>query len=472
MALPSRASSVWIRALLAGGALLALALLAQTIVNYSYVSTNLIRQQARRTAEERVRNVERAARLARPQDAEAFRGILDELRAEMSDQIAALALVHADGSTLASSGEMRATAGPDSRTRVLADRDAPFAQTSWEGREVLVGVLPCRCSLPRQPATAASQTGTGRLFLEVALYRDSLSAPFTRLRRNAAISASAALALLVSVTLIAARLRPYVRGKQLEVQAELARQVQRDLLPAAGAWPSGLDLSAVCRPAWEVGGDFYDIVTLPDERVSFALGDVSGHGISAALLMGLIHGAMSSPPWGVSQEDPGRAAERLNQLLIAKSSGDRFASLFWCSYDPASSTVRYINAGHLPALWLRLRPDGSTAIERLAEGGPILGVLTTAVYNAVSVAARPGDLLVLFSDGIVEAPNSRGEPFGEDRLIAVTEARQHRPSREICESILGSVSTFTGQVPAQDDQTLLVVRLWARGGDELSRATR
>ena len=331
MALPSRASSVWIRALLAGGALLALALLAQTIVNYSYVSTNLIRQQARRTAEERVRDVERAARLARPQDAEAFRAILNELRAEMSDQIAALALVHADGSTLASSGDMRATAGPDSRTRVLADRDAPFAQTSWEGREVLVGVLPCRCSLPRQPATAAGQTGTSRLFLEVALYRDSLSAPFTRLRRNAAVSASAALALLVSVTLIAARLRPYVRGKQLEVQAELARQVQRDLLPAADAWPSGLDLGAVCRPAWEVGGDFYDIVTLPDGRVSFALGDVSGHGISAALLMGLIHGAMSSPPWGVSQEDPGRAAERLNQLLIAKSSGDRFASLFWCS---------------------------------------------------------------------------------------------------------------------------------------------
>ena len=138
MALPNRASSVWIRALLAGGALLALALLAQTIVNYSYVSTNLIRQQARRTAEERVRNVERGARLARPQDAEAFRAILDELRAEMSDQIAALALVHADGSTLASSGDMRATAGPDSRIRVLADRDAPFAQTSWEGREVLV----------------------------------------------------------------------------------------------------------------------------------------------------------------------------------------------------------------------------------------------------------------------------------------------------------------------------------------------
>lgn len=471
MALPRRASSVWIRALLAGGALLALALLAQTIVNYSYVSTNLIRQQARRTAEERVRNVERAARLARPQNPAGFQAILDDVHAETSDQLAALTLLQSDGSIIATTGQTAPTLGADERRRMLAEREAPLARVWRDERELFVGVFPCRCSLPRQAAPTGEQTGTGRLLLEVALYRDSLSAPFTRLRRNAAISASAALALLVSVTLIAARLRPYVRGKQLEAQAELARQVQRDLLPDAGAWSSALDVAAVCRPAWQVGGDFYDIVTLPDGRVSFALGDVSGHGISAALLMGLIHGAMSSPPWAVSQEDPGRAAERLNQLLIAKSSGDRFASLFWCSYDPASSTVRYVNAGHLPALWLRLRSDGSPTIERLAEGGPILGVLTTAVYNMVSVVAQPGDLLVLFSDGIVEAPNRHGEPFGEDRLIAVTEAQRHRPSREICEAILSAVSTFTGKVPTQDDQTLLVVRLWARG-DVVSRATR
>jgi sigma-B regulation protein RsbU (phosphoserine phosphatase) len=466
MAAPRQVSSVWIGALLGAGALLALALLAQTVVNYAYVSTNLIRQQARRTAEERVRNVERATRLARPQNAEAYQAILDDLRAEVGEQVAALTLLQANGSIVATTGQTIPMLGPDERRELLADRDAPLVRADRDGRELLVGVFPCRCAFPRQASTAAEQTGTGRLLLEVVLYRDSLSAPFARLRRNAAVSAGAALALLVSVTLIAARFQRYVRGKQLEAQAELARQVQRDLLPGAAAWPLGVDIAADCRPAWQVGGDFYDVVTLPDGRVAFAIGDVSGHGISAALLMGLIHGAMSSPPWGLSEEDPARAAERLNQLLITKSSGDRFASLFWCAYDPASSTVHYVNAGHLPALWLHVRPDGSTAIDRLADGGPVLGVLTTAGYRTVSITAHPGDLLVLFSDGIVEAPSRSGEPFGEERLIAIAEAHRARPSREICDVILAAVATFTSKAAAQDDQTLLVVRLWSRREEE------
>lgn len=473
MAAPRRVSSVWIGALLGAGALLALALLAQTIVNYSYVSTNLIRQQARRTAEERVRNVERAARLSRPQNAEAYQAILDDLRAELGEQVAALTLLHANGSIVATTGQMVPTLGPDERRRLVADREAPLVRTGRDGRDLLVGVFPCRCALPREAATTPEQTGTGRLLLEVVLYRDSLSAPFTRLRRNAAVSAGAALALLVSVALIAGRFQRYVRGKQLEAQAELARQVQRDLLPDEAAWPSGVDVGAVCRPAWQVGGDFYDLVTLPDGRVTFAIGDVSGHGISAALLMGLIHGAMSSPPWGVTQEDPARAAERLNELLITKSSGDRFASLFWCSYDPASFTVHYVNAGHLPAVWLHARPDGSPAVDRLADGGPVLGVLTTATYHTASITARPGDLLVLFSDGIIEAPNRSGEPFGEERLIAATEAHRARPAREICEGILTAVATFTGKVAVQDDQTLLIVRLWnRRDGDPVIAGSR
>jgi sigma-B regulation protein RsbU (phosphoserine phosphatase) len=216
-------------------------------------------------------------------------------------------------------------------------------------------------------------------------------------------------------------------------------------------------------PASQVGGDFYDVVQLPAGRVAFALGDVSGHGMSAALLMGLIHGAMSSPPWGMSDESPDAAAARLNDLLLAKSSGERFASLFWCSYDPASRTLRYVNAGHQPPLWLRSRPDGGGAVDRLAESSLLLGLMSTAVYRTVSVAAHEGDLLVLFSDGIVEATNGRGESFGEARLIAVAQAHRQRPARAICDEIFTAVRAFLGKVPAQDDQTLLVVRLWPAG---------
>lgn len=375
------------------------------------------------------------------------------------DQIAGIALRQGDGRVVATSGEPPGAATADAQRRAFGARGAPLSRERRGGRDVFVGVFPCRCSLPGQSADAAGrQPGAGRLLIEFALYRDSLSAPFARLRRDAIISASAALTLLLSVSLIALRFGPYVRGKQLEVQMDLARQVQRDLLPAAGSRPAGVDAAAACLPASHVGGDFYDIASLPGGRFAFMLGDVSGHGISAALLMGLIHGAMSSPPWGVLGDEPDRAA-RLNELLLTKTSEARYASLFWCAYEPASKILRYINAGHLPPLLIRHTRDGTFVVDRLAEGGPVLGVLPAAVYPAVSVEAHAGDLLVLFSDGIVEAANGRDEYFGEDRLIAVTKQGLNLPAETICQSILSAVSTFAGGRPAPDDQTLLVVRL-------------
>jgi sigma-B regulation protein RsbU (phosphoserine phosphatase) len=192
--------------------------------------------------------------------------------------------------------------------------------------------------------------------------------------------------------------------------------------------------------------------------VSFILGDVSGHGIAAGLLMGLIHGAMSNSPWGAS-EDPDRAALCLNELLLAKSSGQRFATLFWCAYDPASSVLRYLNAGHLPALWLHKDQDGTWHPNRLTEGGPVLGILAEARYRTGSVSANEGDLLVLFSDGITEAPNRRDEQFGEARLIAVAEQTRDQPAQAVCDAILAAVETFVAGRPNPDDQTLMVVRL-------------
>ena len=261
--------------------------------------------------------------------------------------------------------------------------------------------------------------------------------------------------------LIATGSGSYVRGKQLEVEMDLARQVQRDLLPAAGPRSGGSDVAAECRPASHVGGDFYDIVTLPGGRVSFVLGDVSGHGVSSALLMALIHGAMSAPPWGASNEDPDGAAARLNALLLEKSSGERFASLFWCVHDPASGLLRYVNAGHLPAVWLHRSTDGRWVADRLTEGGPVLGVIDGARYHTASVQTAEGDLLVLFSDGITEATNDRDEPFGDERLIDAIQRSRDLPARAICDAITSAVEVFSGMRPPVDDQTLLVVRLQA-----------
>ncbi len=454
------AASSWLKVVLVAGGLLAIALLAQTITSYRYISTNLILQQGRVAGQERVRNIERAARMDRAEDAATYQAILDELRRDFPDQVAAVALLRSDGAVVASSGEAMPAFSLGGRDRPAEGGPVPIEQASLAGHDVLTGVFTCRCNMARAVAAQGEQPPR-RLFVGLALYRDSLSAPFARLRRYSVISASAALALLASLLVIGLRIGPYVRGKQIESQLALARQVQRDLLPAAGALPAGLDLGAECLPASQVGGDFYDVVSLPDGRTAFLLGDVSGHGISAALVMGLIHGAMSSPPWGSSPDEaPDRAAARLNQLLLTKSAGDRFASLFWCAYDPVAGELQYLNAGHLPGLRTRRAPDGVTAIERLADGGPVLGVLPAATFRAVSVDARPGDLLVIFSDGIVEATDGRGDYFGDERLIAVLRESADRPARAICDAILAAVETFAAGEPPGDDQTLLVVRLW------------
>ncbi len=456
-----RSSSLWLKALWAAGALLAIALLVQTVMNYRYVSNSLILQHARRVAEERVRNIERAARLARPQDAASFQTLLDDLRGDMADQIAALTLLQPDGTMIATSGGATATSAANERRRFQPDREVPLDREWRGGREIIVGLFPCRCGPPRQPAAATGPPPpSGRLLLEVALYRDGLSAPFARLRRNATVSASAALTLLVALSLIALRFGPYVRGKQLEGQMELARQVQQDLLPGSAALPADIDVAAECLPAWQVGGDFYDMVSLPGGRVSFVVGDVSGHGIGAALLMGLIHGAMSTPPWGTSDHDPEAAAAQLNDLLLTKSSTGRFASMFWCSYDPASGVLRYINAGHPPGLLMRKTTDGTWSIDRLTEGGPVLGVLADVTYRTASVEAHEQDLLALFSDGISEATNDRDDYFGEEGVTTVLQHGRGLSAAATCAAILSAVRSFTGDRPPQDDQTLLIVRLW------------
>ena len=452
-----RPTTRWLVSLVAAGSVLAIALLVQTIVNYRYVADSLIQQSARRAAEERVRDVERAARLTRPKDAAEFQLVLEEIRADASEQIAEVVLLQSDGTLLAASSAPGA--GPAIRQPV--ERPGPLLRESRAGRDVFVGTFICRCSLPRRAAAdpAGQSRDFGRLLIRLALYEDSLSAPFSRLRRNAIVSATAALTLLVALGLIAARARSYLQGRQLQAEVRLARQVQLDLLPVAAAFPP-IDMAADCLPASQVGGDFYDVLPLPDGRVSFVLGDVSGHGLSAALLMALIHGAMSNPPWGTS-EAPEDSASRLNDLLLKKSSEARYASLFWCAYHPGSRTLSYLNAGHPPPVLMRFGAEGSARIQRLASGGAVLGLITHGSYSTETVQAEPGDVLVLTSDGITEASNRRGEQFGEERLIHAIELARDRPAAEIMDGILSSVAAFTGKGPAADDQTLLVVRLWS-----------
>jgi hypothetical protein len=466
-----RSAGFWIVTLLTAGTALAVGLLVQTVINYRYVSDNLIQEEARRAADRTVRALERSLRRSGPEDMTAYAEQVESVRADRAEQVASL-VVRQNGATVASSGPAIPVDGAAlGATRFQPGRVARLVETTIDGRAVLAGEFPCACRVPGDlaaeapgpPAPAQAGPGRGggpfgRSSVAIALYRDSLSAPFARLRRDALISAAAALTLLGALALIAVRFGPYVRGKQLEAQVDVARQVQRDLLPSPDALPAGLDLGAECLPASRVGGDFYDVVPLGGDRLAFVVGDVSGHGIAAALLMGLVHGAMSGPPWGVADNEAERAS-RLNDLLFTKSSSERYATLFWCAFDPAAATLRYINAGHPPPVRLRREAGGRVAIDRLTEGGPVLGLLAHAEYRTETIAARAGDVLVLFSDGLTEATDSRGDFYGEERLIDAAVANADRPAREICGALLADVRRFAGDRPIEDDQTLLVVRL-------------
>jgi sigma-B regulation protein RsbU (phosphoserine phosphatase) len=254
----------------------------------------------------------------------------------------------------------------------------------------------------------------------------------------------------------------YVRGKQLEQQTELARKVQTDLLPPPDLSLPNLDFAAECVPAWQVGGDFYDVFTTRDGRIALALGDVSGKGLPASVVAGLLLGAIRSSDWLTGASRHEAASAQLNELLRSRTSAERFASLFWCYYDPATRLLSYVNAGHLPPMITSRNRNGSTEVRRLEEGGPVLGLIPEVGYQQGSAALSDGGLIVLYSDGVVEAENSSKEQYGEERLQAVMAANAHRPSKEIRDEILKDVQRFLGKERAQDDLTLVVAHLQKR----------
>jgi sigma-B regulation protein RsbU (phosphoserine phosphatase) len=290
------------------------------------------------------------------------------------------------------------------------------------------------------------------------LYRDSASAVFGEVLTNLIVNSSAALGLVASMILLWFRLPNYVRGKQLEQQTELARQVQMDLLPPADASFPCLDFAAECVPAWQVGGDFYDVFSTDDGHLAIVLGDVSGKGLPASVVVGLLLGAVRASSWmggGVEHEASSR---RLSELLRTRTSLERFASLFWSYYDPKTNVLRYVNAGHLPPMVCTRDGDGRLEIQRLEEGGPVLGVVPGAEFHQGTAFVRPGDLLVMYSDGVVEAMDATDEQFGDERLLAAIRENASRPSAEIRDEILRQVHAFLGAQPAQDDLTLVVAR--------------
>ncbi len=472
---------LWLKGFLATGLFLSLLLLVESAFTYYHVSRQLVSDQLAREAERQVLAVDRGLRQSEASNAEQQRSVLEEIRQDNAAKIAWMRIIDPTGKAVVEVGE---PAGPplvtaDGVVRPEGLTPSELRDTS-KGR-VLVSLLPLRRirfrpgsdaapAPPRFPAAAQSpEAGRSELrppaarqgprLLEIALYLESASSVFSPLRRNLIVSSLAALGLATAMILIWVRFPRYVRGKQLEEQLELARKVQADLLPPSNAALGGLDFAAACVPAWQVGGDFYDVFTTSQNHVAFVLGDVSGKGLSAALLMGMLHGALRSMRWMGTPADQEISWGQLNHLLSTRTGPERFASLFWGSYDREARIIRYVNAGHPPPLLMRPHGNGTCKISRLEEGGPVLGAIRTATYHQGEVPVQPGDLLVLYSDGISEAANTSGEEFGEERLRSVIQENCARPPSEILGEILEQVRSFVQKVPPQDDMTLVVARV-------------
>jgi sigma-B regulation protein RsbU (phosphoserine phosphatase) len=477
---------IWFKFALVAGSLLGLLLLYQSFSTYYQVSRIMVLAELRREAQRQVNLLARDAIQVDFQDPANLRPVLDELRQEAPTRIAWIRLIDLGGHTLVQSGT---PAGAPASIQPRQDGAPPPADVrSTEHGRVLVTVLPLPLRDRRHsgqpgnsPSGAAPKERPGRprpaepgrtpspgyrpgpRMVEIALYMAGASATFGSLLRNLIINSSAAIGLVASMILIWARFPNYVRGKQLEQQTELARQVQTDLLPPANLTFKNVDFAAECVPAWQVGGDFYDLFSTPEGRVAIVLGDVSGKGLPASVVAGLLLGAIRSSAWLQGSAEHEAASTQLSELLRTRTAVERFASLFWCYYEPETRELRYVNAGHLPPMVVSRNrgPSGSAAVEiqRLEDGGPVLGVLPSPIYRQATTVVADGSLFVLYSDGVVEATNASDEQFGEERLRAILSRSADKPSTEIRDEILKQVQLFLGKERAQDDLTLVVARL-------------
>jgi serine phosphatase RsbU (regulator of sigma subunit) len=240
--------------------------------------------------------------------------------------------------------------------------------------------------------------------------------------------------------------------EKLVREVEIARDVQQQLLPSVTPQINNLELAGTCVPAIGVGGDFFDFVKIDDDHVGLVCADVSGKGIPAALLMAGLQASVRSLTQ--PSADPAELNARLNDILYRSSSAARYATLFLGFFDGATRTLRYSNAGHHPPLVI-----GVKDFELPAVGGLPIGLFEGSRYEEATHQLAPGELIALFTDGVIEAPNPQGQEFGEERLTALLRQLMDRPLQSIVQQVLDELTTWTAGAPAHDDITLVLARV-------------
>jgi sigma-B regulation protein RsbU (phosphoserine phosphatase) len=243
-----------------------------------------------------------------------------------------------------------------------------------------------------------------------------------------------------------------IEKKRLEGQLEVARQVQLELLPARDPQLEGYDISAYNFPTEEVSGDYYDWVKIYDDQIGLVIADVSGKGVPAALLMAFLRASLRAATHiGYS---PHISMAKVNYLLWESIERNQFVTAFYGILDVTNKTLTYTNAGHNPPILLN-----KNGIASFIERGSVpLGMFRDTRYHEYYLTTEPGEVLVLYTDGVTEAQNPEGEEFGRERLAQAAQTHHQLSARDMIRAIYKEVIEWTDERGATDDVTFFIIK--------------
>ena len=327
----------------------------------------------------------------------------------------------------------------------LADRDGPLELIPEEMRGTQLAPLDPECLVPIRGSGGAKLQGVA--VLGPRLSEEPYSASDKRLLASVASQAGIAMR---SITLAEKMAEQMEAERRTEQEMQIARQVQSRLLPQQAPSLKTLDCCGKCIQTRAVGGDYYDFLDFGSGRLGLVLADISGKGMSAALLMANLQANLRGQ-YALALEDVPRLLRSVNHLFYRNTETSHYATMFFAIYDDETRRLRYVNCGHNPPILMRANGD----IERLAATATVLGLFEEWDCAVAECELASGDVLVIYTDGISEAGPNEEEEFGEERLIVTTRKHQRQSAGEILDNILSDVQQVSRGRQA-DDMTLIV----------------
>jgi sigma-B regulation protein RsbU (phosphoserine phosphatase) len=238
----------------------------------------------------------------------------------------------------------------------------------------------------------------------------------------------------------------------IEEELNFATDIQTNLLPKLNPQIDGFDIAGKSIPAKEVGGDYYDFIPIDENKNGICLGDISGKGMPAAMLMANLQATLRGQ--ALFSSSAGECLTRANKLLYRSTDLQKFATLFYGILDSSKSIFHFSNAGHNPPFLI----DSAKKVTRLTKGGTVLGFMEDYQFEEDSIKLNAGDMVIIYSDGITEALNKNNEEFGEDRLFAALTENIKSTADTLIEKVFDAVKIFVKDVPQSDDITIVVIK--------------